>query len=50
VERALSELGDGIESRKINLDTKQVTVTYDENKVSVDLIKNAIEEAGYDVE
>jgi copper chaperone CopZ len=50
VERALNELGDGIQSKEVNLDTKQVNVTYDVNKVSVDSIKNAIEDAGYDVE
>jgi copper chaperone len=50
VERALTDLGEGIQSSEVNLDAKNVTVTYDDSKVSLDSIKNAIEDAGYDVE
>jgi copper chaperone len=49
VERALDELT-GIQSRSVDLSEKTVSVAYDENKISTEAIKNAIEDIGYDVE
>lgn len=46
IEGALSELG---ASAKVDLSAKSVTVSYDESKLSVEAIKEAIEEQGYDV-
>lgn len=46
VEGAVKKLGaDG----NVDLIGKSVTVEYDETKVSLDAIKNAIEDQGYDV-
>ena len=41
---------DGIKSVKVNLETKLVTVVYDDTKTTADKIKSAIEEAGYETE
>lgn len=49
VEGALKEL-DGVTNSEVNLETGKVEVTYDESKVSVDAMKDAVEEQGYDVE
>jgi len=49
VEGALKEL-DGVTNSEVNLETGKVEVTYDESKVSVDTMKDAVEEQGYDVE
>ncbi|GBG11794.1 copper resistance protein CopZ [Paenibacillus sp. MY03] len=46
VEKAVSEVG---ASGQVSLADKKVTVEYDEAKVSLDAIKAAIEEQGYDV-
>lgn len=46
VEGALKEIG---AAGKVNLEAKTVQVEFDENKVSVDAIKEAIEEQGYDI-
>ncbi|GAB6992191.1 copper ion binding protein [Paenibacillus pini] len=46
VEGAVKEAG---ANGKVDLPTKTVTVDYDENKVSLDAIKAAIEDQGYDV-
>ena len=46
VETAVSSVG---ASGKVNLAEKKVTVEYDESKVSLDAIKAAIEDQGYDV-
>lgn len=46
VEGAVNKLG---ASGKVDLANKSVTVNYDESKVSLDAIKEAIEEQGYDV-
>lgn len=46
VEGALKEAG---MSGKVNLAANTVTVEYDETKVTVDQIKETIEEQGYDV-
>jgi copper chaperone CopZ len=41
---------DGIIKVKVNLDTKIVTVTYDDTKTAPDKIISAISEAGYESE
>jgi len=46
VEGAVKELG---AEAKVDLAAKSVTVAYDADKVTVDAIKEAIEEQGYDV-
>ncbi|WP_047155461.1 copper chaperone CopZ [Aneurinibacillus tyrosinisolvens] len=46
VEGALKEVG---ASGKVNLESKSVAVEYDESKVSLEKIKEAIEDQGYDV-
>lgn len=48
MERALSELN-GVQSRDVNLDTKIVTVSFDEQVLNEGQIKDAIEEVGFDV-
>lgn len=50
MERALNDLGEGIRSKQISLDTKNVTVDYDDSKITIQAIKDAIEEAGFDAE
>lgn len=49
VEETLKKL-DGVSAAEVHLDTGKVDVTYDEAKVTVDVMKEAIEEQGYDVE
>jgi copper chaperone len=46
VEKAVKELG---AEGKVNLANKEVDVRFDESQVSIDTIKEAIEEQGYDV-
>ncbi|GIP58618.1 copper chaperone CopZ [Paenibacillus sp. FSL W8-0186] len=46
IEGAVSKLG---ASAKVDLSAKNVTVSYDEGKLSVETIKEAIEDQGYDV-
>ncbi|BFT69275.1 MULTISPECIES: copper ion binding protein [Paenibacillus] len=46
VEKAMKELG---AEGKVNLAGKLVEVEYDESKLTVEAIKEAIEEQGYDV-
>jgi copper chaperone CopZ len=41
---------EGIKSVKVNLDTKIVTVKFDDSKTSSDKIKAVIEDAGYSAE
>lgn len=48
IEGALGKL-EGVNSAKVNLGENQVAVTYDEAKVSLDKIKETIEDQGYDV-
>ncbi|RXI97907.1 copper chaperone [Anaerobacillus alkaliphilus] len=48
VEGALSKL-DGVAKAEVNLAAKNVTVQYENGKVTEDALKNEIEEAGYDV-
>lgn len=49
VEDALSKL-DGVSKAEVNLDAGQVDVTFDESKVTIEAMKKAIEDQGYDVE
>ncbi|WP_068677446.1 copper chaperone CopZ [Oceanobacillus sp. Castelsardo] len=49
VEGALKKL-DGVSAAEVNLEAAKVDVTFDESKVNVDAMKEAIEEQGYDVE
>jgi copper chaperone len=46
VEKAVKELG---ATGKVDLASKKVEVQFDETKISIDAIKNAIEEQGYGV-
>lgn len=48
VEGALNEL-DGVSAAEVNLESGKVDVTFDEAKVNVDAMKEAVEEQGYDV-
>jgi copper chaperone len=45
---ALEEL-DGVKSVKVDLEGGKADVEYDESKVSVEQMKEAVEEQGYDV-
>ncbi|ADH99347.1 copper chaperone CopZ [Salisediminibacterium selenitireducens] len=47
VEGALHQL-EGVEKAEVNLDAKQVTVDYDEGKVTVSAMKSEIEDQGFD--
>lgn len=49
VENALKEL-DGVTQAEVNLEAGKVNVTFDDSKVTVDAMKEAIEDQGYDVE
>lgn len=49
VEKALNEL-DGVKSVVVNVDTKSAAVQFDSAKVSLEKIKEAIEDLGYEVE
>ncbi|CUH93858.1 heavy metal translocating P-type ATPase [Herbinix luporum] len=46
VERAVGKL-EGISQAKVNLTTEKLTVEYDENKINVETIQNAVDKAGY---
>lgn len=48
VEGALSKLA-GVANAKVSLSEHNVTVDFDENQVSVEAMKEAIEDQGYDV-
>ena len=48
VEGALKKL-DGVSNAEVNLETAHVEVTYDESKVTVEAMKEAIEDQGYEV-
>ena len=47
--RALSDL-DGVEAVEIDLAAREAKVQYDETKVSLETMGEAIRDAGYDVE
>ncbi|AMX00290.1 copper chaperone CopZ [Rummeliibacillus stabekisii] len=49
VEGALNQL-DGVSSAEVNLEAGNVAVAYDNSKVTLAAMKEAIEEQGYDVE
>lgn len=49
VTEALTDL-DGISSVEVNLDAGNAEVEYDASKVSLDKMKEAVEDQGYDVE
>ncbi|MBP1999981.1 copper chaperone [Paenibacillus shirakamiensis] len=46
IESALKEIG---AAGRVNLASNTVEVSYEENQVSIEVIKEAIEEQGYDV-
>jgi len=48
VEGALKEL-DGVSAAEVRLEAGIVDVTFDESKVNVEIMKEAIEDQGYDV-
>ncbi|MBN8251826.1 copper chaperone CopZ [Priestia flexa] len=48
VEGTVSELS-GVKSVKVNLESATVEVEYDESKVSLETIKESIDDQGYDV-
>ncbi|WP_010290060.1 copper chaperone CopZ [Kurthia massiliensis] len=48
VESSVGELN-GIETVNVNLDDAKVDVAFDDTKVSIDDIKETIEDQGYDV-
>ena len=48
VEGAVKAL-DGVENVQVSLDEKNATVDFDDEKLSVDSIKEAIEDQGFDV-
>ncbi|MFC4766999.1 copper chaperone CopZ [Effusibacillus consociatus] len=48
IEKALNEL-QGVDSVDVDLNGNKVTVSFDEATVGLDKIKEAIEDAGYDV-
>ena len=48
VEGALTNM-DGVSSAEVNLEANNVTVNFDENAVSVEKMKEEIEEQGYDI-
>ena len=41
---------EGVQEVKVNLEAGQVNVAFDESKVTVDQIKETIDDQGYDVE
>jgi len=49
VEGALKKL-EGVSTAEVNLEAGKVDVTFDDSKVTVDKMKEAIEDQGYDVE
>lgn len=40
---------DGVQDANVNLEKGQATVTFDDAKANVDALKQAVEDAGYDV-
>ena len=49
IKKAVGAL-DGVDSVKVDLKSKKVSVEYDPGKVSPDIIVETIEDQGYDVE
>jgi copper chaperone len=48
VKKAVGALN-GVENVTVDLESKKVTIEFDPEKVNVDMIKDAIEDQGYDV-
>ncbi|BGE81491.1 mercuric ion-binding protein [Staphylococcus petrasii] len=48
IESALAKIN-GVRSAEVDLDKNEVRVDYDDNKVSMKEMKDAIEDQGYDV-
>lgn len=48
VTKALSRV-DGVNNVDVSLEQNQATVTFDDSKTNADALKEAIEDAGYDV-
>lgn len=46
LEKILNNL-DGVEIAKVSLEEKKATIKYDETKISLEIIKEAIEDAGF---
>ncbi|MDB5084837.1 MAG: Heavy metal transport/detoxification protein [Bacilli bacterium] len=40
----------GVKDASVDLDKGQATVTFDESKTNADALKEAVEDAGYDIE
>ncbi|MFB5191168.1 heavy-metal-associated domain-containing protein [Alicyclobacillus fastidiosus] len=49
VTKALTAV-EGVKDVNVELEGQRATVSYDEAKVTVDVLKRAVEDAGYDVE
>lgn len=49
IEKIVSHL-EGIETVQVDLDSKSATIQYDHNKIALNEIKEAIEDAGFEVE
>lgn len=46
LEKVLNNL-DGVETAKVSLEEKKATIKYDETKINIENIKEAIEDAGF---
>ena len=46
LEKVLNNL-EGVETAKVSLEEKKATIKYDETKISLEIIKEAIEDAGF---
>lgn len=46
LERVLNNL-EGVETAKVSLEEKKATIKYDETKINIENIKEAIEDAGF---
>ena len=49
LEKILNNL-EGVETAKVSLEEKKATIKYDETKINIENIKEAIEDAGFKVE
>lgn len=46
LEKVLNNL-EGVETAKVSLEEKKATIKYDETKINIETIKEAIEDAGF---
>ena len=46
LEKVLNNL-EGVEEAKVSLEEKQATIKYDETKINIESVKDAIEDAGF---